>query len=128
MSQEIYDNLGQMGSVLLLGTLVAAVDGEVDRKEIESLAGAYLKLTSNEEPSPEHFGEILGKVNSALESLGTFEEKIQFATAILNTFKRDLSDDIRKALLQEFTAIASADLKMHENETALLGLYAKFLL
>jgi uncharacterized tellurite resistance protein B-like protein len=128
MSQEIYDDLGQMGSVLMLGTMVAAVDGEVDKKEMESLINVYLNLTSSEEPSPEHFGEIMEKVSAAHKSLETFENKLKFAATVLNTFKSSFDEDLRKALMQEYTAIASADFEVHENETALLGLYAKHLL
>jgi uncharacterized tellurite resistance protein B-like protein len=128
MSQEIYDDLGDVGAVFMLGLLVAGIDGDVDEKELDSLANTYNKMTSDEEFSTDHLKEVIEKVNAASQALGTFENKLNFAVAVLNTFKKKYDEDVRKALMHEYTAIASADFEVHENETALLGLYAKHLL
>jgi len=128
MSQEIYDDLGQLGSLVLLGTMVAGIDGQVDQSEWEEVIGTFVKFAKEEAATPEHFGEIIEKVNKAHKSLETFENKIQYATTVLNTFKSAFDADLRKAILGAYNDIAMADLEMHPNEAALLGLYAKHLL
>jgi uncharacterized tellurite resistance protein B-like protein len=128
MSQEIYDDLGQLGSLVMLGTMVAGVDGSVEDSEFESIVSAFVKFANEDAASPEHFGKIMEKVQNAHKSLETFENKIHYATSVLNTFKRDFDADLRKAILGAYNDIAMADLEMHPNEAALLGLYAKHLL
>ena len=128
MSQEIYDDLGQLGSLVLLGTMVAGIDGQVDQSEWEEVIGTFVKFANEEAANPEHFGKIIEKVNKAHKSLETFENKIQYATTVLNTFKSMFDADLRKAILGAYNDIAMADLEMHPNEAALLGLYAKHLL
>lgn len=126
--QEIYDDLGQLGSLVMLGTLVAAVDGEFDESEFDSIINSFVKFAKEDAATPEHFSEILEKVTSAHKTLGTFEAKIQFAIAVLNLFKSMFDADLRKAILATYNDVAMADLEMHPNEAALLGLYAKHLL
>jgi len=128
MSQEIYDDLGQLGSLVMLGTMVAGVDGSVEDSEFESIIGAFVKFANEDAANPEHFGKIMEKVHNAHKTLETFENKIHYATSVLNTFKRDFDADLRKAILGAYNDIAMADLEMHPNEAALLGLYAKHLL
>ena len=128
MSQEIYDNLGQLGSLVMLGTMVAAVDGSFEESEFKSIVDGFVKFANEDAATPEHFGKIIEKVNKAHKSLETFENKIQYATTVLNTFKSAFDADLRKAILGAYNDIAMADLEMHPNEAALLGLYAKHLL
>lgn len=128
MSQEIYDDLGQLGSLVMLGTMVAGVDGQVDESEWDGIISSFVKFANEDAATPEHFGKIMEKVNKAHKSLETFENKIQYATTVLNTFKSAFDADLRKAILGAYNDIAMADLEMHPNEAALLGLYAKHLL
>ena len=37
MSQEIYDDLGQLGSLVMLGTMVASVDGSFEESEFAEI-------------------------------------------------------------------------------------------
>lgn len=128
MSQEIYDDLGQLGSLVMLGTMVAAVDGDFDDSEFDSIINSFLKFAPKDAGTPEHFAEIMEKVTNAHKSLETFENKLKYAVAVLNTFKSMFDADLRKAILGTYNEIAMADLEMHENEARLLGVYAKFLL
>lgn len=130
MSQEIYEELGQLGSLVMLGSMISAVDGNVDDSEFEAIIETFLKFTDHEntDESVKHFGEIIDKVNKAHESFETFQDKISFAASVCHTFKNIFSEDMRKALFASFNEIAMADLELHENEAALLGLYAKHLL
>lgn len=128
MSQEIYEDLGKLGSLVMLGTMVAGVDGTVDESEFESIVSAFVKFANEDAATPEHFGKVMEKVRNAHKSLETFEKKIHYATSVLNTFKKDFDADLRKAILGAYNDIAMADLVMHPNEAALLGLYAKHLL
>ena len=128
MSQEIWDDLGQLGSLVLLGTMVAAVDGDFDEKEGEAIIHTFLKFANEEHNSVDDFKRIMDKVANAHKGLGTFENKVKYAATTLNTFKANFDADTRKAILGAYNDIAMADLEMHPNEAALLGLYAKHLL
>ena len=128
MSQEIWDDLGQLGSLVLLGTMVAQVDGEVAEEEGSAIVQTFLQFAPDEHNSKDDLFRILDKVMNAHKSLGTFENKIDYALTTLNTFKAKFNADTRKAILGAYNDIAMADLEMHPNEAALLGLYAKHLL
>lgn len=128
MSQEIWDDLGQLGSLVLLGTMVASVDGDFAEEEGSAIVQTFLQFAPEEHNSVDDFKRIMNKVSSAHKSLGTFENKIHYATTTLNTFKAKFDADTRKAILGAYNDIAMADLEMHPNEAALLGLYAKHLL
>ena len=128
MSQEIWDDLGQLGSLVLLGTMVASVDGDFDEKEGEAIVQTFLKFANEEHNSVDDFKRIMDKVANAHKGLGTFENKVKYAATTLNTFKANFDADTRKAILGAYNDIAMADLEMHPNEAALLGLYAKHLL
>lgn len=128
MSQEIWDDLGQLGSLVMLGTMVAAVDGDFDQKEGEAIVQTFLRFANEEHNSVDDFKRIMDKVSNAHKSLGTFENKVKYAATTLNTFKANFDADTRKAILSAYNDIAMADLEMHPNEAALLGLYARHLL
>lgn len=128
MSQEIWEDLGQLGSLVMLGTMVAAVDGDFDEKEGEAIIQTFLRFANEERNSVDDFKRIMDKVANAHKSLGTFENKVKYAATTLNTFKALFNADTRKAILGAYNDIAMADLEMHPNEAALLGLYAKHLL
>ena len=128
MSQEIYDDLGQLGSLVMLGTMVAAVDGSFEESEFESIVNGFVKFANEDAATPEHFAKTMDKVKNAHQTLGTFENKVKYAATVLNTFKSTFDADTRKEMLGVYNDIAMADLEMHPNEAALLGLYAKHLL
>jgi uncharacterized tellurite resistance protein B-like protein len=128
MSQEIYNDLGQLGSLVMLGTMVAAVDGSFEESEFESIVDGFLKFAKEDSATPEHFAKIMDKVQNAHKTLETFENKVNYAAAVLNSFKSKFDADTRKAILALYNDIAMADLEMHPNEAALLGLYTRHLL
>lgn len=128
MSQEIYNDLGQLGSMVMLGTMVAAIDGSFEESEFDSIVDGFLKFAHEDAATPENFKRIMDKVQNAHKALGTFENKVNYAASVLNTFKSKFDADTRKAILGVYNDIAMADLEMHPNEAALLGLYARHLL
>lgn len=128
MNQEIYNEIGDLGSLVLLGINIAGIDGSIEESEVESIVNSFLKFAPDDENSVEHWENLLGKVNKALETLDTFEKKMGYSLTILNHFKENYPAETRKAILAEYNNIAMADLEVHPNESALLGLYTKHLL
>jgi uncharacterized tellurite resistance protein B-like protein len=130
MSQQIYDQLGDLGSLVMLGSMISGIDGTVHDSEWKAIIETFVQFTDheNDDESVEHFNNVIENINKAHESLGTFENKMEFAKTVLNTFKSSFDEDLRKAIFASFNDIAMADLELHPNEAALLGLYAKHLL
>lgn len=127
-NQEMYDDLGELGSILFLGTLVAGVDGSVEESELEAVGNSFARFASNEADNIDNFKRIWGNVMKVFNELGDFETRFNFAVQVLRHWKDHFSEDTRKAMMLEFVKVAGADEVLHENETKLLGAYAQILL
>lgn len=128
MNQEIYDDLGQMGSLMLLGVLVASVDGEIDDSELDTLTSTFVRFANEEAQTAEYYGDLLNRVVQAFKRLDTIENQVNYAVLVCNTLKRDLSETMCRELYGEFSKMAMADGELHENEATLLDIYKDHLL
>lgn len=127
-NQEMYDDLGELGSILFLGVLVAGVDGSVEDSELNAVGNSFAKFASEEADNVDNFKAIWGIVMKVFQELGDFQTRFNFAVEVLRHWKGKFSEDTRKSMMVEFVKVAGADEVIHENESKLLGAYAQFLL
>lgn len=127
-NQEVFDNLGQLGSVVMLASMVAAVDGSIEESELEAVGNSFAQFVSDEADNLDNFKKIWGNVLQAHQDLGDFQGKLEFAVNVLKHFKEIFDEDTRRAMLVEFSKVAMADGELHDQEAQLLGLYTKFLM
>ena len=119
-NQEIFDDLGEMGTLMLLFIEMAGADGEVTEDEIGTLVSAGSNFTDQD---LEPFIDSALKVRS---TLGT-EERIAYLAAGLDLFAGKFPADMKKGILIELAKIAKADGAIHNNESALFKMAASYL-
>jgi uncharacterized tellurite resistance protein B-like protein len=119
-NQEIFDDLGEMGTLMLLFIEMAGSDGEVTEDEIETLCESGSNFT-DKDLSP--FIDSALKVRS---TLGT-EERIAYLAAGLDLFAGKFPADMKKGILIELAKIAKADGAIHDNESELFKMAASYL-
>jgi len=127
-NQEMYNDLGELGSIQFLGILIAGVDGSVDDSELEAVGNSFARFASNEADNMDNFKRIWENVMNVFTELENFENRFNFAVEVLRHWKDKFSDDTKKAMMLEFVKVANADEELHDNEAKLLGAYAKILL
>jgi len=127
-NQEVFNNLGQLGSVVMLASMVAGVDGNIEDSELEAVGNSFARFASDEADNVENFRRIWGNVMQAHQDLGDFKGKLDFAVNVLTHFKEIFDEDTRRSMLVEFSKVAMADGELHDQEAQLLGIYTKFLM
>ena len=127
-NQEVFNNLGQLGSVVMLASMVAGVDGNIEDSELEAVGNSFARFASDEADNLENFKRIWGNVMQAHQDLGDFKGKLDFAVNVLTHFKEIFDEDTRRSMLVEFSKVAMADGELHDQEAQLLGIYTKFLM
>jgi uncharacterized tellurite resistance protein B-like protein len=119
-NQEIFDDLGEMGTLMLLFLEMAGADGEFSEAEI----GTVLESASNfTDHDVDQFVQNALGVAKAL----TFQERVDYLNAGLAYFAGKFSAEMKKGILVELAKIAKADGAIHDNESALFKMAASHL-
>ena len=119
-NQEIFDDLGEMGTLMLLFIEMAAADGEIAQAEIAAIVNGAANFTDNDIVP---FIDNAIKIRTAL----TVEARINYLSAGLGYFAGNLSADMKKGVLVELAKIAKADGVIHDIESKLFKLAASYL-
>ena len=119
-NQEIFDDLGQMGTLMLLFIEMAGADGEVTEDEIGTLCDSGSNFTDK---------DLVPFIDSALKVRSTLgaKERIAYLGAGLAMFAGKFPADMKKGILIELAKIAKADGSIHDNESALFKMAASYL-
>lgn len=119
-NQELFDTLGEMGTLMLLFIEMAGADGEITEDEIETLVDSGSNFTDR---------DLLPFVESALKVRTTIggKERIAYLGAGLDLFADKFDADMKKGILIELAKIAKADGVIHNNESALFKMAASYL-
>ena len=119
-NQEIFDELGEMGTLMLLFIEMAAADGEITEDEIGTLVDSGSNFTDK---------DLTPFIDSALRirnTIGT-QERIDYLGAGLDFFAGKFSANSKKGILVELARIANADGAIHNSESALFKMAASYL-
>ncbi len=119
-NQEIYDELGDMGTLILLYLEMAGADGETTEEEAIVMLKASSCFTDQDVTQ---FFDGAFKVKAEL----TFNERLAYLKAGLGYFAENLKADTKKNILHSLTLIAGADGTIHDNESALYQLAYSYL-
>ncbi len=119
-NQEIFDDLGEMGTLMLLFIEMAGSDGEITEDEIGMLVESGSNFTDQ---------DLSPFIDSALEVYSTlgFKERIAYLAAGIEMFAGKFPADMKKGILIELAKIAKADGAIHDNESALFKMAASYL-
>ena len=119
-NQEIYDDLGQMGTLILLYLEMAGADGETTSLEV---------LTILKEASCFTDKDVTQFLDGALKVKGSisFDDRLTYLKAGLSYFAENLPAETKKNILHSLTLVAGADGNIHDNESALYKLAYSYL-
>lgn len=119
-NQEIFDDLGEMGTLMLLFIEMAAADGEITEDEIDTLVDSGSNFTDR---------DLTPFIDSALKVRTTLgaKERVAYLGAGLDLFADNFDADMKKGILIELAKIAKADGAIHNNESALFKMAASYL-
>jgi hypothetical protein len=119
-NQEIFDKLGEMGTLMMLFLEMAAADGQFTDEEIGTVLDAASNFTDKDvEP-------FVGRAVEVAKSL-TFQERVDYLHAGLAYFAGKFPADMKKGILIELARIAKADGSIHDNESSLFKMAASHL-
>ena len=128
-NQEIFNDLGQLGSLIFLGVEMAGADGNFDKSEIDGLVDLYFEFTSEENRSAEHYNNFLEKaVKHRNESFDSFDDRLSYIVNALKHFSEIFNEDVKNIMIKELSSIAMADGELHAQEKGLLNLCREILL
>jgi uncharacterized tellurite resistance protein B-like protein len=119
-NQEIFDDLGEMGTVMMLFLEMAAADGEFSDEEIATVLDSASNFTDNDVEA------YVGRALKTAKSL-SFEERVAYLQAGLAYFAGKFDADMKKGILVELAKIAKADGAIHDNESSLFKMAATHL-
>jgi uncharacterized tellurite resistance protein B-like protein len=119
-NQEIFDDLGEMGTLMMLFLEMAAADGKFTDEEIATVLDSASNFTDHD---VEPFVQNALKVAKSL----SFQERVDYLHAGLAYFSGKFSADMKKGILVELATIAKADGAIHDNESALFKMAASHL-
>ena len=125
-NQEIYDKLGDIGTLALIGVEMARIDGEVTDEEFTAIGNAFVRFASEERKNAESFQSLLDDVMETIHGFESFEDKKSYVETALLHMAKKYDEDLRRAMLEEITNIAYADDELHEREAGLLNLCKKY--
>lgn len=111
-NQEIFDELGEMGTLMMLFLEMASADGEISEEELETLYESAANFTEN---------DVHPFVLNALKVAKTlsFTDRVSYLKAGLSHFSGKFSAEMKKNILIELAKIANADGSIHDNESSL---------
>jgi uncharacterized tellurite resistance protein B-like protein len=116
-NQEIFDDLGEMGTLMMLFLEMAAADGEFSDEEIATVLDSASNFTDNDVEA------YVGRALKTAKSL-SFEERVAYLQAGLAYFAGKFDADMKKGILVELAKIAKADGAIHDNESSLFKMAA----
>jgi hypothetical protein len=119
-NQEIYADLGDMGTLILLYLEMAGADGETTEDEVLMILKAASCFTDKDVTQ---FFEGVFKVKGIL----SFDERLAYLKAGLSYFAENIPADTKKNILHSLTLVAGADGNIHDNESALYKLAYSYL-
>ena len=119
-NQEIFDKLGEMGTLMLLFLEMGVADGEFTEDEFVSIIESASKFTDQE------VDRFLHSAVEVAKSL-SFEERVAYLNAGLAYFAGKFPANMKKGILVELARIAKADGAIHDNESALFKMAAAHL-
>lgn len=119
-NQEIFDDLGEMGTLMLLFLTMASVDGEITDAEASTVFDSALNFTDDD------LAPHIQSANKVANSI-SFEERINYLKVGLSYFAEKLSTDMKKKIYVELVKIAKADGVVHDVEGALFKMAASHL-
>lgn len=117
-NQEIFDKLGEMGTLMSLFLEMGAIDGNLDQSEIDQVLKCS-KLFTNEDVMP-----VIASAIVIRKEIGQ-DGVIKYLKAGLSYFGNKFDDDTKEGILLALKSIANADGVIHENEKLLFGLAVK---
>lgn len=117
-NQEIFDKLGEMGTLMSLFLEMGAIDGNLDQSEIDQVLKCS-KLFTNEDVMP-----VIASAIVIRKEIGQ-DGVIKYLKAGLSYFGNKFDDDTKKGILLALKSIVNADGVIHENEKLLFGLAVK---
>ena len=119
-NQEIFNELGDMGTLVLLYLEMAGADGETSEEEALIILKAASCFTDQDVTQ---FFDGAFKVKASL----SFNDRLAYLKAGLGYFAENLPADTKKNILHSLTLIAGADGNIHDNESALYKLAYSYL-
>ena len=119
-NQEIFDKLGEMGTLMLLFLEMGVADGEFTEDEFVSIIESASKFTDQE------VDRFLHSAVEVAKSL-SFEDRVAYLNAGLAYFAGKFPANMKKGILVELARIAKADGAIHNNESALFKMAASHL-
>jgi uncharacterized membrane protein YebE (DUF533 family) len=114
-NQEIFDKLGEMGTLMSLFLEMGAIDGNLDQSEIDQVL-KFSKLFTDEDVMP--FIASAVAIRKEIGQIGV----IGYLKAGLSYFGNNFDDETKKGILLALKSIANADGVIHENEKLLFDL------
>jgi uncharacterized tellurite resistance protein B-like protein len=111
-NQEIYNELGKEGTLLILFVQMAASDQKLDQSELEAIRQVMSKFTDKD------FSTLLKKVLEIGKKL-TPEKRIDYILAGLDLFALEFDKKSKDAVIEGLKSIAFADGIIHEAEGTL---------
>jgi uncharacterized tellurite resistance protein B-like protein len=111
-NQEIFDDLGEIGTLMLLFMEMAGADGEFDKSELIAIHEAAQSFTDGD---LDDFFQNAIKIRKSL----SFEDRIAYINSGLGYFAENLEPGNKKSILNELAKIANADGAIHNNESLL---------
>lgn len=118
--QEIFDDLGEMGTLMMLFLEMVSADDEISTEEVETLYESASKFTKQD---VHQFVERALRVAKTL----SFNDRVSYLNAGLAHFSKKFSAEMKKNILIELAKIANADGSIHDNESSLFKLAASHL-
>lgn len=119
-NQEIFDDLGEMGTLMMLFLEMASTDGEISTEEAETL---YESASNFTEQDVHPFVESAMRVAKTL----SFNDRVDYLNAGLAHFSDKFSAEMKKNILIELAKIANADGSIHDHESSLFKFAASHL-
>jgi len=119
-NQEIFDDLGEMGTLMLLFLEMAGADGNFDESETNAIVDAASNFTDQ---------DLIPFIDNAIKIRNSisFEARVAYLAAGLGYFAGKLNANMKTGILVELARIAKADGAIHNNESALFKMAASHL-
>jgi uncharacterized tellurite resistance protein B-like protein len=117
-NQEIFDKLGEMGTLMALFLEMGAIDGQLDQSEIDQVLEVSTLFT-DQNVMP--FIQLAVGLRKEVGQMGV----LKYLQASLSYFGDKFDEDTKKGILLSLKSIANADGVIHENEKLLFDLAVK---
>ena len=119
-NQEIFDDLGEMGTLMMLFLEMASTDGEISTEEAETLYESAANFTDQD------VHQFVLSARRVAKTL-SFNDRVSYLNAGLAHFSEKFSAKMKKNILIELAKIANADGRIHDNESSLFKMAASHL-